>query len=163
MERTSRAPKEDGRADQVAKFQRRFQPTLGEIESDKLTKLSNEYWAPHTERTHKPYDPAVIEDIYNSELNHRDSQRRIMLLEYSQYLENYLWPNFKAESCTKAHLMSIVMVVNEKFRERVPPWFAFIKFPAHFEGFFHKLMELSLMEQNNSYKENTGHELAAVR
>ena len=98
MERTSRAPKEDGRADQVAKFQRRFQPTLGEIESDKLTKLSNEYWAPHTERTHKPYDPAVIEDIYNSELNHRESQRRIMLLEYSQYLENYLWPNLKAES-----------------------------------------------------------------
>ena len=24
--------------------------------------------------------------------------RRVMLLEFSQYLENYLWPNFNAES-----------------------------------------------------------------
>ena len=65
-----------------------------------------------------------------------------MALEYSQYLENCLWPNFepskvKCSDCllpchgtifglplktTPAHLMSIVLMVNEKFKERVPAW-----------------------------------------
>jgi len=44
-----------------------------------------------------------------------------MLLEFSQYLENYLWPNYSADA-TDAHLLSIVVMVNEKFRERVPAW-----------------------------------------
>lgn len=43
------------------------------------------------------------------------------MLEFSQYLENYLWPNF-AQHSTFAHTMSIVSMLNEKFRERVPAW-----------------------------------------
>lgn len=43
------------------------------------------------------------------------------MLEFSQYLENYLWPNFTQQS-TFAHTMSIVSMLNEKFRERVPAW-----------------------------------------
>lgn len=43
------------------------------------------------------------------------------MLEFSQYLENYLWPNFTQHS-TLAHTMSIVSMLNEKFRERVPAW-----------------------------------------
>jgi len=46
---------------------------------------------------------------------------RVMLLEFSQYLENYLWPNYNADA-TDAHVLSIVGMVNEKFRERVPAW-----------------------------------------
>jgi len=46
---------------------------------------------------------------------------RVMLLEFSQYLENYLWPNYSADA-TDAHVLSIVVMVNEKFRERVPAW-----------------------------------------
>ena len=142
VERTSRN-KDKGEGGVAQRF-RKVLPTLGEIESDKLTKLSAEFWAPHTLKSHKSYDPAVIEDIYKSDLNTESPQRRVMLLEYSQYMENYLWPNFKSGEATKAHLMSIVLMVNEKFRERVPPWFAFMKAPDHFDGFFHKLMELSL-------------------
>jgi len=44
-----------------------------------------------------------------------------MLLEFSQYLENYLWPNYSYDA-TDAHVLSIVVMVNEKFRERVPAW-----------------------------------------
>jgi len=44
-----------------------------------------------------------------------------MLLEFSQYLENYLWPNYSTDA-TDAHVLSIVVMVNEKFRERVPAW-----------------------------------------
>merc|ERR1712029_11727 len=37
-------------------------------------------------------------------------------------------------------------MVNEKFRERDPPWAVFIRMPQEFEGFFHKLMEVSLSQ-----------------
>ena len=33
--------------------------------------------------------------------------------------ENFLWPNFKEDSCTLAHVMSIVVIVNEKFRNTI--------------------------------------------
>lgn len=49
------------------------------------------------------------------------SIRRIMVLEFSQYLENFLWPNYKP-GASVAHIMSIVIMVNEKFRERVQVW-----------------------------------------
>lgn len=45
-----------------------------------------------------------------------------MILEFSQYLENYLWPNYVSIDATFAHMMSIVIMLNEKFRERVAPW-----------------------------------------
>lgn len=44
-----------------------------------------------------------------------------MVLEFSQYLENYLWPNYKP-GASYAHMLSIVNMVNEKFRERVQVW-----------------------------------------
>lgn len=48
-----------------------------------------------------------------------------MLLEVSQYLENYLWPNFDASTASYEHIMSILLMVNEKFREGVPAWTCF--------------------------------------
>lgn len=45
-----------------------------------------------------------------------------MILEFSQYLENYLWPNYVSKNASFAHMMSIVIMLNEKFRERVAPW-----------------------------------------
>jgi hypothetical protein len=44
------------------------------------------------------------------------------MLEFSQYLENYLWPHYEAGKASHAHMMSIVVMINEKFRERVPAW-----------------------------------------
>lgn len=52
-----------------------------------------------------------------------DASRPVTALEISQYLENYLWPNYGPLSVgSKAHMLSIVLMVNEKYRERVPPW-----------------------------------------
>lgn len=45
-----------------------------------------------------------------------------MLLEFSQYLENYLWVNYTPQVSSNAYLMSICCIVNEKFRENVPAW-----------------------------------------
>lgn len=47
------------------------------------------------------------------------------MLELSQYLENYLWPNFPEEGASSAHVLSILAMTNEKFREGVPAWTCF--------------------------------------
>ncbi|EUB63584.1 Intron-binding protein aquarius [Echinococcus granulosus] len=44
-----------------------------------------------------------------------------MMLELAQYLECWLWPNFDEKS-SRAHIISICVMVNEKARERVPIW-----------------------------------------
>ena len=148
LERTKKVEDSDGLLGEGGpKFLgRKYAPTMDQIYQDRLTSLSNQFWSPQTIKKHMDYTPSVIEDIYNTDLNIQETTivRRAMLLEYSQYLENYLWPNFKAHNCTKAHVMSIVMMVNEKFRERVPAWSSFQKQPKEFPGFFHRVMELSL-------------------
>ena len=46
--------------------------------------------------------------------------------------------------CSSAYLMSIVLVVNEKWRERVPLWDAFQQNSDSFPEFFHCLLEACL-------------------
>jgi intron-binding protein aquarius len=70
-----------------------------------------------------------------------------MMLEFSQYLENYLWPNYKAETASRAHMMSIVVMLNEKFREKVEVWKVFEKNTEEFPHFFQKVLEACLEEQ----------------
>lgn len=123
-------------------------PTLSQIKSDKLTLLANQYWSPHSVDTHLSFNPDIIDDIYNNDIIKHDSYiRNIIMLEFSQYLENYLWPNFTIESSTHAHLMSIVVMANEKFRERVDAWSVFRKRPDNFPVFFQKILEKCLSEE----------------
>lgn len=35
--------------------------------------------------------------------------RRVMLLEFSQYLENYLWPNFDPDKVSKFDILKITL------------------------------------------------------
>ena len=101
-----------------------------------------------------PFDPAIVERLYATELGGSGvgggavgggggdggdggadanaaqrrgapSRQRAMLLELSQYLENYLWPHFDAASSSDAHVLSIVAMVNQKQREGVPAWACF--------------------------------------
>lgn len=96
-------------------------PTVREIVQDRLTQLSLEYWAPGSTGAKKPYDPKVrflqarccccnccsdtftfnepsterqvVEQIYAEELQ-TINLNRLMLLELSQYLEEYDLPPF---------------------------------------------------------------------
>ncbi|KFV10446.1 Intron-binding protein aquarius, partial [Tauraco erythrolophus] len=70
---------------------------------------------------------------------------------HSQYLENYLWMNYSPEVSSKAYLMSICCMVNEKFRENVPAWETFKKKPEHFPFFFKRILEASLVENDSEY------------
>nr|CAI5820358.1 unnamed protein product [Callosobruchus analis]CAI5821137.1 unnamed protein product [Callosobruchus analis] len=97
-------------------------PTIEQISADRITELAEKYWAPHSKDKHRDYDPDIIEDIYMQDVRGSNfSIRRIMVLEFSQYLENYLWPNYKP-GASYSHMLSIVIMLNEKFRERVQVW-----------------------------------------
>lgn len=97
--------------------------------------------------SHLPFNSHIVEDIYVQEIcASKFSIRRIMMLEFSRYLENFLWPNYNVKTATRAHTMSIVVMVNEKFRERVQVWEAFEKNPEHFPEFFQKVLEACLDE-----------------
>ncbi|CAH2328296.1 RNA helicase aquarius [Pelobates cultripes] len=125
-------------------------PTVTQMNAEFVTQLAKSYWAPHSKKK-LPFDYKVIEDIYVKEISKsRFAIRRIMLLEFSQYLENYLWLNYSPEVSSRPYLMSICCMVNEKFRENVPAWETFKKRPQHFPFFFKSIMEASVAEEAKS-------------
>ncbi|XP_076151695.1 RNA helicase aquarius isoform X1 [Alosa pseudoharengus] len=132
-------------------------PSVSQINAEYVTQLANKYWAPLVKKK-LPFDPKVIEDIYQNEIQKsKFAIRKIMLLEFSQYLENYLWVNYTPEVSSNAYLMSICCIVNEKFRENVPAWEVFKKEPKHFPFFVKCVMEASLAgrEKGLSLREQT--------
>lgn len=102
-----------------------------QIAGDRVTRLATQHWSQAALDADKPpaFNPELIDQIYKDELaggaDSPPALKRVMLLEVSQYLENYLWPHFDAATATTAHVMSIIMMVNEKFREGVPAWTPF--------------------------------------
>ena len=118
--------------------------TVDQISTDRVTLLAQEYWSPDTVESHLAYNPQIIEDIYQSEIKFTDfSSRRIIVLELSQYLEKYLWPNY-SENASHAHMMSVILLINEKVRERVPPWTSFETNSGPFKIFLRHLMKAVL-------------------
>jgi intron-binding protein aquarius len=75
-----------------------------------------------------------------------------MTLEYSQYLERYLWPNYDAPKASDAHIMSIVFMVIEKSREQVPVWEVFQAREENFPALFEAVWALYFKE-STSHKE----------
>ena len=135
------APKPEFRKSRAA------EPTVEQIQGDTLTSLAKTYWAPNTRQTHQPFSSEVVDQIYNNDIKGSAfSIKRVMMLEFSQYLENFLWPNYSPNTASLSHLMSIVVIVNEKFRERVPAWTAFQLKPEEFSGFFHTVLSWAVAD-----------------
>lgn len=91
------------------------------------------------------YDPKVVEHLYQSELGggQTDPQSRpLALLEFSMYLENYLWPFYKPKSVGPSHLISAILIVNEKAREGSPTWTCFHGRKDEFPAFFAEILSL---------------------
>ena len=64
-----------------------------------------------------------------------------MALEFSQYLEKYLWLHFRPDRVTPSYLISIVLMVIEKWRQGIFPWQAFVQRPEGFPELMHLVME----------------------
>lgn len=137
--------------------------TLSEIQRDRLTMIASANWSKtgDTSQPKQPFEPELVKEIYQTELSVKEGQRktvplqRVMILEVSQYLENYLWPNFDPETATFEHVMSMILMVNEKFRENVAAWVCFYDRKDVFKGFLQRVLqlksgrELSIAEKTN--------------
>lgn len=67
----------------------------------------------------------------------------LLRMQVSQYLENYLWPNFDPDTSSAAHALSIAALVAEKARENVPAWTCFADRPPEvFAGLFSRLLAI---------------------
>ncbi|KAM3718101.1 RNA helicase aquarius [Dirofilaria immitis] len=118
--------------------------TTEAIQDDHLMQIAQQYWAPFASHNH-PFDPNLIDTIYENELERNlFMQKKVVVLEFSQYLERYLWPNFIAEKASNHYIMSIVIMLNAKFRERIPVWRCIIEHSAQFPIFFRRILHLVL-------------------
>ncbi|GFP96301.1 intron-binding protein aquarius [Phtheirospermum japonicum] len=122
--------------------------TLSEIQRDRLTKTAAENWANTAgSDPKKPFSSDLVNEIYYTELTVKGGRKpvplqRVMILEVSQYLENYLWPNFSPETASFEHVMSMILMVNEKFRENVAAWICFYDRKDMFKAFLERVLRL---------------------
>ncbi|KAL3537649.1 hypothetical protein ACH5RR_001015 [Cinchona calisaya] len=121
--------------------------TLTEIQRDRLTKIAAANWAKTGDSTtpKMPFSSELVKEIYDTEMSVKGGRKpvplqRVMILEVSQYLENYLWPNFDPETATFEHVMSMILMVNEKFRENVTAWECFHDSKEMFMAFFERVL-----------------------
>ncbi|KAJ9179582.1 hypothetical protein P3X46_011356 [Hevea brasiliensis] len=128
--------------------------TLLEIQRDRLTKIAAANWlktgggssSMQSKQEKNEFDPELVEQIYETELKGKDGNNT---------LENYLWPNFDPETATFEHVMFMILMINEKFRENVAPWLCFYDRKDVFKGFLERVLrlkegrELSIAEKTN--------------
>lgn len=69
-------------------------------------------------------------------------ERTDLSAQVSQYLENYLWPNFDGSKASPEHVLSIMALVNEKFRQTVPAWRGLQSREDAFAGFFQRVVSV---------------------
>ncbi|OUM62471.1 hypothetical protein PIROE2DRAFT_25518, partial [Piromyces sp. E2] len=70
------------------------------------------------------------------------SLKKVMLLEFNQYLEKYLLP-FYTDEADELYILSIVMVINEKFRQKLSDiWDIFNGEEEKFKSIFKKILNL---------------------
>ncbi|CBI31203.3 unnamed protein product, partial [Vitis vinifera] len=143
--------------------------TLLEIQRDRLTKIAEAKWSKAGEdsKPKKPFDPKLVKEIYETELVVSGGRKtvplqRVMILEVSQYLENYLWPNFDPETASFEHVMSMILMVNEKFRENVAAWICFYDRKDVFKAFIEKVLRLKEQGRSLSIAEKTNYLLFMI-
>ncbi|ORX52031.1 P-loop containing nucleoside triphosphate hydrolase protein [Hesseltinella vesiculosa] len=117
--------------------------TMQEMESDPIAVLANQHFG-QTKKV--KFDAKFVNDIIDSHLAPSQyNPRQIMLLEYTQYLEKYLWPFFDPAKASFQHVLSICLMVNEKYRQRVSPWDTITDDAEKFDALFrHVLQSLTL-------------------
>jgi hypothetical protein len=98
-----------------------FSVSLSDLRSDAVSKLAETYWA-----TKVDYKPSVVDGVYETHLLGTGfALKKIMLLEYSQFLERYLWPQMNQDSSDR-HVLCTVLMLNEKHRQRLQPFGMYI-------------------------------------
>jgi hypothetical protein len=138
--------------------------TLNQIQRDRITKIATANWSvTRNGNASVAFNAQLVVDIYRTELTVSAPLQRVMVLEISQYLENYLWPHFDPLTATFEHVMSIILMVNEKFRENVPAWACFHEREDVFPLFFKRVLTLKDQEEHvMSIREKTNYLLFMI-
>ncbi|KAI0500818.1 hypothetical protein KFK09_019035 [Dendrobium nobile] len=143
--------------------------TLLEIQRDRLTEIAAANWlkASGGEDSQRKFDPELVKGIYETELLVFGGRKtvplqRVMILEVSQYLENYLWPNFYSETATFEHVMSMILMINEKFRENVAAWICFHDRKDAFREFLWRVIRLKEEGRKLTIAEKTNYLLFMI-
>ena len=55
-------------------------------------------------------------DLQDGVAGQRREKARAVILEVTQYLENYLWPNLDTDAASFEHVISMILMVNEKVK-----------------------------------------------
>ncbi|XP_026437772.1 RNA helicase aquarius-like [Papaver somniferum] len=138
--------------------------TLDDIQRDKLTEMASTNWSRTTTTDKmKPYNPDLVKEIYESELSVKQghnkivSLQRVSILEVSRYLEYYLCPNFDPDSASFEHVMSMILMINEKFRENVAAWVCFSDNKDLFKAFLERVLRLKEQARTLRIAEKTNY------
>ncbi|CAH8503055.1 unnamed protein product [Schistosoma margrebowiei] len=136
-----------------------FRDSVDYVSQDRISQLARTYWitTPGSLKNsyssacptnkYKPFQSSVMERIYRQELLASGfSHRRCLALELNQYLEQWLWPHFEPDISSRAHVLSICAMVNEKARGRVPIWPTFVATADKFSGLIHRVLHILLDE-----------------
>ncbi|KAF9951183.1 hypothetical protein BGZ70_001099 [Mortierella alpina] len=122
-----------------------YRPTVKDMQNDSVTALA-EAWT-KGDGAAQDFDAQLIERVFQDELlKHDFSITKLTLLEVSQYLEKYLWRHYDPTQSTTTHVLSIVLMVNEKFRSRVEAWGTFEESPEHFPAFLEQVLHLCIQD-----------------
>ena len=137
------------RSKAAKRIHRRWPLTLSELSSDPLMQLAEEKWLFEDMQSEKAFsscDSELIQKLYYEELGGNGKNgpppSRLVLLDVSQYLEKYLWPHLDPKIANSSHILSIVIILNEKFRQGVPAWDIVTRDSAKFKTFFRRLIAL---------------------
>ncbi|MQL84894.1 hypothetical protein Taro_017386, partial [Colocasia esculenta] len=144
--------------------------TLSEIQRDRLTKIAAANWsksAAALAAERLEFKPELVREIYETELLVSGGRKtvplqRVMILEVSQYLENYLWPHFDPETASFEHVMSMILMVNEKFRENVAAWICFHDRKDAFRAFLERVLRLKEQGRELTVAEKTNYLLFMI-
>jgi intron-binding protein aquarius len=117
-----------------------IKPTVDDIIEDKITEIASKFWASSSTNLEK-YDKTIISKLYKTELA-VFYKSRVTVLEFSCYLENFLWKHYNPKDADFEHVMSIILLVNEKEREQVPMWDCFRDRPRDFKQFLKSVFQL---------------------
>ncbi|KAG1463391.1 hypothetical protein G6F46_003377 [Rhizopus delemar] len=91
------------------------------------------------------WKPSVVEEIFNNELLPSNfAINKLALLESSQYLEKYLWPQYNKKASTN-HVISIGLMAVEKSRQNIA-WDVFNEDPEKFSTLFQRVTQLIISD-----------------
>jgi hypothetical protein len=120
--------------------------TVQDLSHDRLTEIAASTWVYGSS---KSYDPRLVEQIFYTELSTGNVSK---VLDYSGYLEKYLWTHY-SHNVGLEHILSIMVMMNEKFKESTNSFDSFTSCDEKFIAFFNHVVSLAFSDPLVSSKQ----------